>query len=576
MKRLSSFTCLSLLLTLTLWCPEPLHAGAPPPRFSLQNSSPVPGSVDSLDATISGTYVYTAAQQPDGKTIIGGFFSSVLGEQRIHIARLNADDSLDQGFNPSVNGFIYCAAVLADGKILIGGDFNSPRDRLARLHPDGSLDTTFEVGVNGPVYNIVEQPDGKILLGGFFTQLQPDSATIPTARHNLARIDPDGAIDELFDPSPSNAVYGLALQADGKILLTGSFNTLRPNEALTPTTRNRVARLHPDGSLDLDFDPNVDLVVTCVAVQADAKILLGGFFSTLQPNGAASPTPRNCLARLHPDGTLDTGFDPKPDNFVFSMALQANGQILLGGDFTKLQPNGATSLTTRNRVARLHPDGSLDTGFDPAANDSVRSLTVQADGRILLGGEFTSVGGVTRHRFARLNNDPATESFTALNSTHVRWTRGGTAPNFSRVTFDRSIDGGTTWLPLGEGARIGTSADWQLSGFNLKGSGQLRARGRLASGTGNGSYGLLESLITYSDLPGPITLTITRLADTVKITWPIADSGGLFLQSASVLGPVANWEFAELEPQEVDDLYQVILPLETTERFFRLKQSIGK
>ena len=75
-----------------------------------------------------------------------------------------------------------------------------------------------------------------------------------------------------------------------------------------------------------------------MAVQADGKVLLGGPFTTLQPNGAASPTLRNRIARVNADGTLDASFDPNANNGVVCMAVQADGKVLLGGSFTALQP----------------------------------------------------------------------------------------------------------------------------------------------------------------------------------------------------------------------------------------------
>ena len=85
------------------------------------------------------------------------------------------------------------------------------------------------------------------------------------------------------------------------------------------------------------------------------------------------------------------------------VVVQPDGKILLGGDFTTLSPNGGAAVT-RNRIARLNPDGTLDTAFNPNANDDVYAIAVQADGKILVGGDFDdSIGGQTRNRIARLD-----------------------------------------------------------------------------------------------------------------------------------------------------------------------------
>src|SRR5689334_13019895 len=117
------------------------------------------------------------------------------------------------------------------------------------------------------------------------------------------------------------------------------------------------------------FDPNANNLVLAVVVQTDGKILLGGGFSTLSPNGGAAVT-RNRIARLNPDGTLDS-FNPNASSDVNAIAVQPDGKILIGGFFTTVGGQ------TRNRIARLNSDGSLDATFNPNANGSVRAIAVQ-------------------------------------------------------------------------------------------------------------------------------------------------------------------------------------------------------
>lgn len=78
-----------------------------------------PGDVDPLNANVLGNSVMTSTVQPDGKIIIARGFTSVLGQPRNHVARLNADGTLDAGFNPGANNVVYTLAVLADGRILL-------------------------------------------------------------------------------------------------------------------------------------------------------------------------------------------------------------------------------------------------------------------------------------------------------------------------------------------------------------------------------------------------------------------------------------------------------------------------
>ena len=112
---------------------------------------------------------------------------------------------------------------------------------------------------------------------------------------------------------------------------------------------------------------------------------------------------RNNIARLNTDGTLDTAFNPNANDDVYSIAVQADGKILAGGVF-----NGANSIggQTRNRIARLDATTGLADSFDPNANSIVYSIAVQADGKILAGGGFTSIGGADAqpHRPARCHD----------------------------------------------------------------------------------------------------------------------------------------------------------------------------
>ncbi|MEO7319749.1 MAG: delta-60 repeat domain-containing protein [Chthoniobacteraceae bacterium] len=382
-----------------------------------------PGDVDALNLNLGGTsgsIVNTTAMQPDGKLIIGGTFTSVLGVSRLGIARLNADGTLDMGFDPKANG--------------------------------------------GPVYQVCVQADGRVLLGGGFTSLQPNGAATATVRNMIARVNADGTLDAGFDPKADAGVPSVALQADGKVLLGGFFTTLQPNGAVTPIARQYIARVNADGTLDTDFDPKPDNALFIVAVQADERVLLGGLFSTLQPNGALTATPRHNIARVNADGTLDMGFDPKANNNVYSVAVQADGRVLLGGQFTTLQPNGAATATARNF-------------------------------------------------FARLLNDPATQTLTTPNATQALWTRGGAGPELRAVTFELSTNGGTSWTALGAGTRVGTTANWQRTGLTLSGSGQLRAQGRTTDGDGSGSSSLIEQVAAFSILTPIQQWKLTRLGD---------------------------------------------------------------
>ncbi|HQQ62815.1 MAG TPA: thrombospondin type 3 repeat-containing protein [Pseudomonadales bacterium] len=344
--------------------------------------------------------IYAAAVQPDNKVVIGGGFTSVNGVSRVRIARLNADGSLDTGFDPGagINGAVWALAMQADGKVVVGGDFTTvngvSRNRIARLNVDGSLDTGFNLmsGDNNEVSSLVMQADGKVLVGRYHSST--------SSGNYITRLNIDGSLDASFNPGtgPNDSVSIVALQADGKIVVGGEFTSV------SGTSRSRIARLNANGSLDTAFIPGIvtnsgsTIRVDALAVQVDGKIIFGGTFTTV---GGLT---RNRIARLNTDGTLDlgfAGFDPGAgaNNMVYALTLQPDGKLLLSGYFTTV--NGVS----RNRIARLDSSGFLDTGFDPGtgANLNVYVMVVQGDGRLMVAGNFTGYGGVTANRVARVH-----------------------------------------------------------------------------------------------------------------------------------------------------------------------------
>ncbi|MCB1206280.1 MAG: delta-60 repeat domain-containing protein, partial [Verrucomicrobiae bacterium] len=226
----------------------------------------------------------------------------------------------------------------------------------------GEPDISFNSGslVDNPVLSVVSAGGGKVYIGGYFTSVRG------AVRNRIARLNADGSVDKGFDPGigAGSLVRSMALQTDGKLLIGGDFTSYNGVEC------RRIARLNEDGSLDASFDPGSAATgaVRSVVLQADGKVLIGGDF--ISYNGLTS----SYIARLNADGSPDAGFDPGNwmNGEVYSIALQTDGKLLIGGDFSRL----------RNRIARLNGDGSLDASFDPGsgANDSIYSLVLQTDG----------------------------------------------------------------------------------------------------------------------------------------------------------------------------------------------------
>ncbi|MDD2231229.1 MAG: hypothetical protein PHY48_17740, partial [Candidatus Cloacimonetes bacterium] len=301
---------------------------------------------------------------------------------------------MNRDSNPGANSTVFAIALQSDGKVLIGGAFTkyggTTRQGVARLNSDGSLDTTFDSssGADSIISAIAVQSDGKVLIGGEFTSYGG------TTRQRVARLNSDGTLDTSFGTTTgaSSNVSAIAVQSDGKVLIGGAFTSYGG------TARRRVARLNSDGSLDTSFGSSfsgLDNSVSAIAVQSDGKVLIGGSFTKY------GVTTRQRVARLNSDGSLDTSFGSTTgaNSTVFAIALQSDGKVLIGGAFTSYGG------TTRWRVARLNSDGTLDTSFGTTMGN-VSAIAVQSDGKILIGGSFTvSYGGIIWQRVARLNSD---------------------------------------------------------------------------------------------------------------------------------------------------------------------------
>ncbi|MBK9075859.1 MAG: delta-60 repeat domain-containing protein [Flavobacteriales bacterium] len=367
--------------------------------------------------------VLSMALRPDGKVIIAGSFTAFNGTNRNYIARLNTDGGLDAGFDPGLGTYpnVHCIALQPDGKIIIGGEFTKEqtgRNGVARLNTNGSLDLTFNPSneADAAVSTVSLQSDGKIIIGGYFTWYNE------TRCRHIARLHPDGGLDTGFNTGTgtdlvSGGVFSTIVQPDGKILIGGEFSFYNN------TSRNRIARLNGDGSLDTGFDPGtgvgagVGIRVEAMALQADGKIIIAGQFN--QYNG----TPANNIARLNADGSLDPGFNPGTgtDQIVYSVRIQPNGKIIIGGRFASF--NGVT----RGRVARLNADGSLDPTFDPGPGEAFSAVycaDLQPDGKVMVGGAFSTFSGVPRMCIARLNADGTVDpTFDPGTGTSGGWPR---------------------------------------------------------------------------------------------------------------------------------------------------------
>jgi uncharacterized delta-60 repeat protein len=351
-----------------------------------------------------GQSVNTIVLQSDGKVLIGGNIITYQQRSVGYILRLNSDGSIDGAFDVGTgfNNIVNTLAIQSDGKIFVGGTFTRYKARTPeKTNIIGYLKNGIPMfnligmeSFNNFVFTILIQTDGKLLIGGRFKRYT-DSLC-----NGIVRLNNDGSIDDAFDigngftsTSTDTQVNTLAIQSDGKIIAGGDFTAYRGVAA------NRIIRLNSNGTRDTSFDIGTGFSgnINTLVIQSDGKIIVGGSFTSYQ--GVAA----NRIIRLNSDGTRDTSFDIGTgfESTVSTLVIQSDGKILAGGDFTTYRGVAA------NRIIRLNSDGIRDTSFEIGTgfNSSLSSLAIQSDGKILVGGRFTAYQGVAANRIIRLNSD---------------------------------------------------------------------------------------------------------------------------------------------------------------------------
>jgi uncharacterized delta-60 repeat protein len=375
--------------------------------------------------------VRSAVQQSDGKLILVGDFTNFNGEAANCVVRLNADGSVDTGFDvgkgPSNSGYVtgvYNVALQSDGKVLLTGSFTSfnnvLRKDIVRLNANGSVDGTFVPPTSTEMYPyggypIVIASDGKILYHQKVTIAGVDY-------EKIARLNSNGSLDATFDTKFKGYVNDVQIQADGKILVGGSFTEYNGGAV------SNFIRINSDATLDNSFGASANSIVKAILIQPDKKILLAGSFSKfnnvanfnliriseagavdgtfsggqneiedleLDGSGKILACGYKKLIRINSNGSNDKSFDAGVEsNFFFNVVVQSDSKILAVG-----------SKTIARIDTNFTADATFAIGFGAAVQGGIFASVLQSSGKAVLFGNFIAYNGVLKNGIVRLNTD---------------------------------------------------------------------------------------------------------------------------------------------------------------------------
>lgn len=323
------------------------------------------------------------AMEFDGndKLLVGGNFTEYNGTAVNYLVRLNSDGTLDATYTPALTAVVDDLTIHSSNAVTV-----VTAGSLKRFLADGTTDATFvPVSLNGPIYCIDAEATGfKVVIGGWFDSVG--------SYYNILRLEGTGAIDATFTSNTKGVSNGpvrdVEISSTGKIVLGGDFVTF--SFPITGgVTRNFICQLNSDGSLDTGFDPNLSTVdqinnkVYAVAVQADGKVLGGLTYYNAR------------IGRCNTNGTKDFyGSTGKPGQ-IFDIHTEGTNDIIGAGSFEGGIGKWTYATGTYSSIV-------AGNGIEGATKE-INTFAVQADGAIIIGGDFTSYNGIAASNFARID-----------------------------------------------------------------------------------------------------------------------------------------------------------------------------
>ena len=347
-----------------------------------------------------GSLISLAISQ-SGEILIGGMFDSYNGTARGFAAILDSTGGLTAALANGFDAPVWVVRSNAAGSFLVGGEYEmlngEPVESLVRLYADGTRDTNFLPDiVPFPVGSLLQQADGRLLVGMMYDDYQHSVDDAIVRLHENGMRDTSFRSTDLFRAMGYPTVSALAFDSTGRVWVGGTF------DGCQGIGKNDLIRLLPDGSVDASFNPSLSAngVVTTLHPTPEGKVYLIGDFSGYDDFRTHG------ICRLLGTGSLDTSFSLTPGpagGYISTMALQTDGKPIVIGAFTKM--NGVA----HKYIARLNTDGSLDTAFATGLGTDysgrINMVDLYVDGRVLIVGDFDSYDGVAQNGIARLHPD---------------------------------------------------------------------------------------------------------------------------------------------------------------------------
>ncbi|MEP7041475.1 MAG: delta-60 repeat domain-containing protein [Dokdonella sp.] len=358
--------------------------------LGLTRVAPLDGAVAiAADAELPGS-VDAIVRQPNGGTIVGGYFIKAGNSERRYILRLAEDGSLDPDWTPIAENVVVALAAGGDNKVYAAYDYQaSAATALVKFIGDGNgaVDPAWNPAVTGAVTTLALDAQGALYAGGTFTRIGGQ------ARQNIAKLSSvDGVADATWDAAADHGVNAIAIDRLGSVYAGGYFSRIGGQ------ARTSIAKLSGiSGAADPHWNPSINGYPYAMAAAADGTVYAGGAFDVDDPLMA------RYVLKIGSDGTVNGQWGTFGSRaMTFALVIDEAGDVFAGGSDSGVEPMRPL-LVKLSGATGLRADD-----WNPLADGSgANALLLDAEGRVFVGGDFTMIDGARRGGLAALPIQPA-------------------------------------------------------------------------------------------------------------------------------------------------------------------------